>query len=295
MTRSLVIILTLGSGLAGILLAMKDGGVNLANVLLVLTGLCLAHATNNLVNDWTDYRLNVDQQNPFRAQYGTHVLIDGLITEGTFLLVTAFTAAGALACGFMLYFRLGESVVYLMTAGAFFVLFYTWPIKHYAMGELSVLLVWGPLITAGSYFVLAGELTSLVLLTSLIVGMGPTLLIFGKHMDKAESDAALGVMTLPAYLGPSTSRQICRLILVVHWLLIGFVLLQHGAWYLAAVGIAAPAAFRFFRQLGNDRPLQSPGDYPEGIWPLWFSAGAFQYTRLISIGLLTGLLLNLFN
>ena len=30
-----------------------------------------------------------------------------------------------------------------MLAGAFFVLFYTWPLKYYGLGEPAVLVVWG--------------------------------------------------------------------------------------------------------------------------------------------------------
>ena len=45
----------------------------------------------------------------------------------------------------------------LMAAGAFFVLFYTWPLKYIGLGELAVIIVWGPLMVGGGYFVVTGD------------------------------------------------------------------------------------------------------------------------------------------
>ena len=35
-------------------------------------------------------------------------------------------------------------------------LFYTWPLKYIGLGEIAVLLVWGPLMIGGGYFVITG-------------------------------------------------------------------------------------------------------------------------------------------
>lgn len=48
------------------------------------------------------------------------------------------------------------TVLYLGLAGMFFLLFYTWPLKYIGMGEPTVVLVWGPLMIGGTYFVTAG-------------------------------------------------------------------------------------------------------------------------------------------
>jgi 1,4-dihydroxy-2-naphthoate octaprenyltransferase len=299
MTRAVVLVMTLNSAIAGALLAMTVADLDWPVLLILLLGLSLAHATNNLVNDWTDYFLKIDQQNQFRRRYGTHVLIDGLVSQPVFFAITLATALSALLCGLFLFARVGDTVLYLMLAGTFFVLFYTWPLKHLALGELAVFLVWGPLITGGSFLVIAassdtGALPAMILLFSLMTGMGPTLVIFGKHMDKAESDAKLGVRTLPVLLGEEASRRICQLLIIIHWMLTAYILFRYEAWYLLPAAVALPAAFRLFRQLGTERPTDRPEQFPHAVWPLWFSAGAFRYARLFGAGLLTGLLINLF-
>lgn len=38
--------------------------------------------------------------------------------------------------------------------GAFFLLFYTWPLKYYGLGEVSVFIVWGVLMVGGGTYTL---------------------------------------------------------------------------------------------------------------------------------------------
>jgi 1,4-dihydroxy-2-naphthoate octaprenyltransferase len=69
-TRAAVLIMTfISSAIAGIL-AFQHGAFNLGLWILVTLGLLLAHATNNLLNDYTDHVRGVDKDNYFRAQYG---------------------------------------------------------------------------------------------------------------------------------------------------------------------------------------------------------------------------------
>jgi 1,4-dihydroxy-2-naphthoate octaprenyltransferase len=76
----------------------------------------------------------------------------------------------------------------LLAAGAFFVLFYTWPLKYIAMGEIAVLLVWGPLMIGGGYYVLTGGWDWNVTIASIPYVLGVTTVIFGKHIDKLKVD-----------------------------------------------------------------------------------------------------------
>jgi len=40
-------------------------------------------------------------------------------------------------------------------------LFYTWPLKYLALGELFIFLIWGPIMIAGVYIVLAQGWTAM--------------------------------------------------------------------------------------------------------------------------------------
>jgi 1,4-dihydroxy-2-naphthoate octaprenyltransferase len=293
MVRAVVLVMTANAALIGIVVAAAEVSLAWDRVVGLILGLTLAHATNNLVNDWTDTRTGVDDGNYFRRQYGTHVIQDGLVTARAFFAITLLTGLTALLCGVYLVMQLGTSVLLLTLAGAFFVLFYTWPLKHYALGEIAVLLVWGPLITAGSTWVLTETLTLKTLLISLIAGIGPTLVIFGKHMDKYSHDKPRGVRTLPVVLGPDNSRYLMFALLAAKWLLILLAILVYDMPALWLCLLAAYPLLPLAQSLRSARPETEPDDYPVGIWPLWYAAYAFRYCRDFSFYFLLALIVSI--
>ena len=64
-----------------------------------------------------------------------------------------------------------------------------------------MLVVWGPLMIGGGYFVMAQQWSWNVVLASLPYVLGVTTVIFGKHIDKLREDKAKGIHTLPVILG----------------------------------------------------------------------------------------------
>ena len=190
----------ISASIAGIL-ALRAGEFNLVRWLALVVGLIMAHALNNLLNDLVDYRKGVDHNNYFRTQYGSQPLEQGLWTERQLLTYAAVTGAIALACGVVLMWQRGPLAWALLAAGAFFVVFYTWPLKYVGLGELAVLIVWGPLMIGGGYYVITGQWDWNVVLASLPYALGPTTVIFGKHIDKYKEDKAKGVHTLPVIIG----------------------------------------------------------------------------------------------
>ena len=289
-TRSAVIIMTFTSAAFAGLLALKAGRFDGVLFALVALGLCLAHATNNLVNDLTDYWKGVDEGNYFRTQYGPQTVQDGFLSVKQLLLYTAVTGAAALGIGIYLVAIQGEIVLMLLGAGAFFVLFYTFPLKYIGLGEPAVLAVWGPLMVGGSYYVITGEWSNNVAVASLAYALGPTAVLFGKHIDKLDADAVKKIRTLPVLLGEMLSRYI----------VLGMLIAQYGVIvYLVATGYfspamlvtfaAAPSLRRVFATYRNPRPSEAPSELPKGVWPLWFVGITFWYNRRFGMFFLLGL------
>lgn len=256
MTRAPVLIMTICAALVGVVLALGQDSFYLDRLIALLTGLTFAHATNNLVNDWVDHRQGVDHDNYFRRQYGVHVLEDRLVSEGLFLAVTVMTGMVAILCAFYLYQVAGEAVLYLTIAGSFFVLFYTWPLKHYGLGELAVLLVWGPMIVCGACFVMGADVTGIVALIALLSGISPTLVIFGKHMDKRNQDAGKAIHTLPVIAGALRSRQICLGLMALQWAMLLLLVIDGNPWLLVCLA-STPALFTLCRSLMDE--ARNPG------------------------------------
>lgn len=145
-TRAAVIVMTVTSAALAGLFAWRDNSFNLLPWIALVLGLSLAHAGNNLLNDHVDYIRGVDQKNYFRTMYGPHPLEDQLLSKRqhlTYIIVTLLLAF-ALGAYLMMYNKYDPQAWFLLGAGAFFLLFYTWPLKYFALGEIAVFLVWGP-------------------------------------------------------------------------------------------------------------------------------------------------------
>ena len=193
--------------------------------LLLVIGLIMAHATNNLLNDYTDHVRGVDKDNYFRAQYGPQPLEHGLMTTRQLLTYAAVTGLIALAAGAYLVYLRGTLAWVLLGAGAFFVLFYTWPLKYIGLGEVTVLLVWGPLMIGGGYFVITGQWDWNVVIASLPYTLGVTTVIFGKHIDKYGEDKTKHIHTLPVIIGERAARYSVVTMMVLQYLSVLYLVL----------------------------------------------------------------------
>ncbi len=291
-TRAAVLIMTFLSGAIAGILAFRDGMFNLWYFLLLEFGLILAHATNNLFNDYTDYVKGVDQDNYYRAQYGPQPLVHGFLTKRQLLTYAIVTGLLALAAGVFFVLVRGTPALALLGLGAFFVLFYTFPLKYIALGEIAVLIVWGPLMIGGGYYVITGAWDWNVVIASLPYALGVTTVIFGKHVDKYQVDQAKNIHTLPVVIGEKAGR----------YTIVGMFILQYlSVIYLVLTGFFTPVmllvllALQVFMQLApmfrRPKPDEKPADYPD-VWPNYFVAAAFVHNRRFGLLYLLGLVLD---
>jgi 1,4-dihydroxy-2-naphthoate octaprenyltransferase len=219
-TRAAVLIMTfISAALAG-LFAWRDNAFSFLPWLALTLGLILAHASNNIFNDYTDFVRGVDKDNYYRNIYGAQPIASGLMTRRQHLTYFAVTALIALALGIYLafYTNFSSTTWVLLALGAFFLLFYTWPLKGMALGEIAVLIVWGPLMIGGGYYVLTQQWNWNVVLASLPYVLGVTTVIFGKHIDKLDMDEKKGIHTLPVVIGEKASRYAVLAMMIAPYL-----------------------------------------------------------------------------
>jgi len=282
--RFSVTLMTFSSAIIGILIALSHGAIAVGVSILCVVGLVLAHATNNLLNDYTDSIKGVDKGNYFRTQYGTHVLEGKLLSKKQLMSYIIVTGLLAIFCGAVIIYFRGVEVLWLMLIGAFFVLFYTWPLKKLALGELSVLLVWGPLMVSGTYFVASGEWSIASALIGTLYALAPTAVIFGKHIDKITMDKSKGIYSLPVLLGESKSRKVAQIVMLSQYLLASYLYINGylgvGVFLLLLV---LPTLLQTCKVFNQPRPSKMPQGFRQEVWPLWFAPHAFQYTRRFSL------------
>lgn len=295
-TRSAVLIMTFISCAIGGIFAFQMKKFDFSLWLICTIGLILAHATNNMLNDLVDYVKGVDKDNYFRAQYGPQPLEHKLMSIPRLLLYIILTGFIAFIAGAYLIYLRGLIALVLFLAGSFFLLFYTFPLKYIGCGELAVLIVWGPLMVGGTYFVVTGDWSWNVCLGSLPYAIGVTTVLFGKHIDKYLLDKEKKIHTLPVLIGEKASRYTVILMTAFQYLLVVYlVIINYFSPVLLLVFLSLGVFFEIRKIYMKPKPKIMPKDYRSDVWPLWFVAAAFYHNRrfglLFMIGLIAQILL----
>src|SRR5436309_3466562 len=151
-TRACVFPMTLTSGaIGGLLAALSAPTPHWGYFGLALLGLVIAHAANNMINDYFDTIGGIDTEAYVRTQYAPHPLFSGLVTKRGLLATIAACNLADLAIGIVLLRAWGWPVAAFALAGLFVSVFYVAPplkLKHHGLGEPGVFLVWGPPVAA---------------------------------------------------------------------------------------------------------------------------------------------------
>lgn len=293
-SRAAVLWLTLGSSLLAGGLAMRDGKFNLRLWIATTLGLLFAHATNNFVNDATDHWKGTDKGDYVRSLYGVQPLEQGVMTKSVFAIYTAIPAVIALACAAYLLHERAGLVLRLFGAGIFFVVFYTYPLKYYGLGELAVILVWGPLMVGGGYYVVTGEWSWMVALIGTVYALGPTQVIFGKHIDKLQADTGKHIFTLPVIIGERAAKMGVLSVMTFQYLCVVALVVAHqlSAAFLL-VFASAGTFFQCWRVYTSPRPKSKPRSQMAIMWPIWLAAWSFLHSMRFGLFFLIGLGLEL--
>jgi len=190
---------SVGSALAAI-----DGPFDWPLALLALMSAILLHAATNLINDYYDVVNGVDTVQAATAQYRPHPLVEGLLPRehvrrvayGLFVLAALIGIYLTLVCGVV--------ILVIGLVGLLAGLTYTAPplkYKYVALGEVSVFLMWGPLMVEGAYFVQRQSLSISAFWVSLPFGVLVALVLLANNIRDIDHDHRRGIRTLAILLG----------------------------------------------------------------------------------------------
>lgn len=297
-TRAAVFSMTLTSGMIGGLLAISQvEKPNWLNFVLAVIGLVIAHASNNMTNDYFDLEGGVDTDEYARALYAPHPILSGMVSKRT--LFIAITVVNLIDAGIMIVLALRTSWLVALFAllGLFISIFYVAPplkLKHHGLGEPSVFLIWGPLMIGGTYYVTAGTLpTPGMWLATIPFALIVTTVLIGKHIDKLDADKSKGIHTIPVLIGERASLWVNMGLMVAYYLVVVSLVLAGtlSVWVFLVV-LAVPRLVRVLKIYREPKPAEAPENFP--VWPLWFVAAAFYHNKLAGGLFILGLILNRF-
>jgi 1,4-dihydroxy-2-naphthoate octaprenyltransferase len=284
-TRSGVTLVTVYTCVIAGLLAWRDDYFSLLPWLLLTLGLFIAHGTNNLLNDYTDFSRGVDKDNYFRTQYGVHPLVQGFWDKKTQLRWFMVSGVIAFLSGVyaLFYSHFDPIVIGLFAFGALVLLFYTYPLKYLGLGELAIFLIWGPIMIVGVYIVLSQGATDNiwnVALAAVPFGLSVASINVGKHIDKMEDDKAKGVGTLPVRIGEKAARYVNIAVLLLIYLVVVYLVFipRYFTPLMLIIFFAIKRLLLAIKILSKPRPAEAPLQFP--FWPTWFSAFNFNHNRM---------------
>lgn len=294
-SRACVFSMSFTSGMLGLLIAAEQVGVGNVNWLLgilAVIGVVVAHASNNLLNDYFDVRQGVDTEDYPRAQYSVHPILGGLTTPKGLLLAAGLLNVIDLAIMLYLFSQRGTLIVAFAVAGLLLSLLYTSVLKRAGLGELTALVVWGPLMIGGTAFAASGVISPAIWTLTLPYGLIVASVLIGKHIDKIKPDKKVGVNSVPVLLGQDNSLKLNKVTFIVFYILIiAMVVLKYtGPWVLLTF-LAIPRLRQTWKAYSEPRPTKPPAGWT--VWPLWYVSWAMFFNRKAGEFFMLGLILNL--
>jgi 1,4-dihydroxy-2-naphthoate octaprenyltransferase len=291
-TRAGVLPMTLTSGLIAVLLAaVADVPVDWLNVTLAVIGIVIAHLANNLMNDLADTEVGNDTKDYPRALYAPHPILSGMVTKRQLYAGVLLCQVLDLAIMVTLIVRQDWWIAAFAIGGLFLSWAYTAPplrLKKRGLGELDVLLTWGPLMVGGVYYAGTGTLPWPVVAAATVYALLPTSVLMGKHIDKLPYDAPAGTRTFPVVLGEGRAKVVTQAMVGAYYLgVVVLVAVRALPWPALLTLAGLPTFVWLLRRFAEPKPTEPPPDNP--VWPLWWAPIAFVHTRRAGGLLILGL------
>ena len=231
----------------GTALALSDGRVYWPAAFFALLGAVLIQIGTNYANDYYDYLKGADKGGRLGPQRVTHA---GLISPGVMkrAFITAF--ALAFAAGIFLILRGGLPIFAVGVLSIVFGILYTggpYPLGYHGLGDIFVLIFFGPVAVGGTYYVQALEWNEFVILAGISPGLLSVAILTVNNLRDVDTDRDSGKKTLAVRFGESFTRvQYIGTVLIACSMPVLLVRMTGGHYYsLAALG----TPFIFFRSI----------------------------------------------
>lgn len=218
------------------------GHLRFIHFVATLLAVILVQIGAQLINDYYDYVRGIDTSNTFGPggliQQGfvqpTRVLLLGIVALCIGILIGAVVAiAGGLYV--LLFGVVGVLCAYLYSATAH-------SLSSIALGEVVSFLIFGPLITFGSYLVQINQINTPsrsqfinVLLYSIALGLLAAAIIHVNNMRDAESDEQANKHTLATLLGMRMSRVLFFLLVLGAYIIVIALGIPHNTPHLTLI------------------------------------------------------------
>ncbi|XP_028922096.1 ubiA prenyltransferase domain-containing protein 1 isoform X1 [Ornithorhynchus anatinus] len=232
----------------GAALAYRSQGVLHPGLLLGSAAAVLAvHGAGNLVNTYYDFSKGIDHKKSDDRTLVDHILEpQDVVRFGVFLYTLGCVCAACLYCLStlrlehlaLIYFG-GLSGSFLYTGGI--------GLKYVALGDLVILITFGPLAVMFAYAVQVGSLAVFPLVYAVPLALSTEAILHCNNTRDVESDRAAGIVTLAILVGPTFSYVLYNTLLFLPYLIFSLLATRYTL-SMALPLLTIPVAFSLERQ-----------------------------------------------
>lgn len=202
--------------------AIGAGEFALLPMLAALFGALCLQIGANFANDVFDFKRGADTHERLGPPRVTQL---GLLSPREVFAGMWFSFALAFLAGIYLVYVGGWPIVIVGLSSIVAAIIYTggpWPIGYHALGDLFTFVFFGVVAVVGTYYVQAGEVSSLAWLASLPMGCTVTLILVINNLRDIDTDRTAGKTTLAVVMGRTGTRWWYMALLVAAYALAGF-------------------------------------------------------------------------
>ncbi|MCK5862144.1 MAG: 1,4-dihydroxy-2-naphthoate polyprenyltransferase [Candidatus Hydrogenedentes bacterium] len=192
--------------LIGTALAAGENGFHGVAAIAALLGALLIQIGANYANDYYDYLKGADRSDRIGPQRATQA---GLVTPRQMRLATAVALGLAILPGLYLVYRGGWPILLIGVLSLLFAVLYTGgplPLGYIGAADLFVLVFFGPVAVAGTYYVQTLTLCTVPILAGLATGLISMAILTVNNLRDIEQDRQAGKKTLAVRFGISFAR-----------------------------------------------------------------------------------------
>ncbi|MEW5796894.1 MAG: 1,4-dihydroxy-2-naphthoate polyprenyltransferase [Candidatus Zixiibacteriota bacterium] len=185
----------------GTAMAHTGGGAHWPSALAAMTGALLIQVGTNFANDYFDYKKGTDSGERLGPVRVTQA---GLVSPEAMKRATILVFALAVLVGVYLVWRGGVPIVVIGLLSVLFGVLYTggpYPLGYNGLGELFVLIFFGPVAVGGTYYVQTIDINLAVIVAGFAPGLFSVGILTVNNLRDIDNDRVSGKRTLAVRFG----------------------------------------------------------------------------------------------
>jgi 1,4-dihydroxy-2-naphthoate octaprenyltransferase len=234
---------TLGAAIAPVMIgsamAFSEGLGHLPTALAALIAALLIQIGTNFANDYFDFVKGTDTEERLGPRRAT---ASGWVTPETMKQAYQWTFGAAMLVGVYLVYQGGFPILLIGLLSIAAGIAYTggpFPLAYNGLGDVFVLIFFGPVAVGGSYYVQTQEMSVSLLLAGLGPGLIATALLAVNNLRDADTDAQTNKRTLAVLFGKDFARFEYVLCISFAFMMPLLLVMESGRYWLSLLALLA--------------------------------------------------------